>query len=99
MARAEWTKRSWPAATVAARYTDGYGWVSIRGGSNVGGRPDFGLRLRAIWASPNGGWEHWRVMGLLSWFQMLKDAEDSPVVDIAGNDDQILGGVVVAYQN
>jgi len=63
------------------------------------GFKDIGLRFTAIWAGPGSGWEHLRLMGLFSWFKMLGDAEDSPVVDDEGDDSQFFGGFAVGWQS
>ena len=34
-----------------------------------------------------------------SWFKMLGDAEDSPIVDDEGDDSQIFGGIGVGWQS
>ena len=38
-------------------------------------------------------------MGMLSWFKMLGDAKDSPIVDDEGDDSQIFGGIAVGWQS
>ena len=38
-------------------------------------------------------------MGLVSWFHMLGDAEDSPVVDDEGDASQLFGGIAIGWQS
>lgn len=57
---------------------------------DVGARLNFGI----------GGeqWNNWKLIASVSYFRMLGDAEDSPVVDDAGDADQFFGGIGVAYE-
>jgi outer membrane scaffolding protein for murein synthesis (MipA/OmpV family) len=57
------------------------------------GFKDVGLNLRASFKP----WEHWGFMGLVSYKRLLDDAEDSPVVDDEGDENQFLGGILVTY--
>ena len=41
--------------------------------------------------------ENWSVMGLLRYTRLVGDAEDSPVVDDEGDENQFFGGVLVKY--
>lgn len=43
-------------------------------------------------------WQHWGFMGLASYKRMLGDAEDSPVVDDQGDENQFTAGVLVFYK-
>lgn len=60
------------------------------------GFKDVGLRLSSTWHAP--AWEHMRITTLLSGFRMLGDADDSPLVDIAGNEFQIFAALLVGWQ-
>jgi outer membrane scaffolding protein for murein synthesis (MipA/OmpV family) len=62
------------------------------------GVKDVGVRFTAMWAGPGQGWEHLRLIGLLSWFSMLGDAQDSPIVDDVGDDNQLFGGLAVGWE-
>ena len=44
-------------------------------------------------------WDGWKIYGVTSYFRLLGDAEDSPVVDDAGDADQFFGGIGVAYEH
>ena len=57
------------------------------------GFKDVGLNLAASFKP----WEHWGFMGLVSYKRLLDDAEDSPVVDDEGDDNQFSGGILVFY--
>ena len=88
-------------------YMDAYFGVTAAGAAASGlsqfdassGVKDIGLRLTSVWKGPGNGWEHWRVMGMFSWFGMQKDAKDSPIVDDVGNSDQIYGGIAVGWES
>ena len=43
-------------------------------------------------------WDGWKLYASASYFRMIGDAEDSPVVDDAGDADQFFGGLGVAYE-
>ena len=58
------------------------------------GFKDVGLNLSASYKP----WEHWGLMGLLSYKRLLGDAEDSPVVDKEGNANQYTGGIILFYR-
>lgn len=60
------------------------------------GIKDVGGTLSLNWRIP--GSEHWGIGGVFSYFRMVGDAEDSPVVDDAGNPDQLFGGVMVTFE-
>jgi len=62
------------------------------------GFKDVGLRVNAVWAGPGAGWEHLRILGLVSWFRMIGDAKDSPIVSDEGNDNQLFGGLAVGWE-
>ena len=87
-------------------YMEAYFGVTAAGSAASGlsqfdassGMKDLGVRLTGVWKGPGDGWEHWRVMGLFSWFGLQKDAKDSPIVDDVGNDDQIYGGIAVGWE-
>jgi outer membrane protein len=57
------------------------------------GFKDVGLNLLASFKP----WEHWGLMGLVSYKRLLDDAEDSPVVDDEGDENQFVGGIFVIY--
>jgi outer membrane protein len=58
------------------------------------GFKDVGLNLRASYKP----WEQWGFLGLASYKRMLDDAEDSPVVDDEGDENQFSGGILVFYK-
>jgi outer membrane protein len=60
------------------------------------GIKDVGGTLSLNWRIP--GTEHWGLGGVFSYFRMVGDAGDSPVVDDAGNPDQLFGGVMVTFE-
>jgi outer membrane protein len=60
------------------------------------GFKDIGTRLSLSWAGED--WGGWRIIGIVSYFRMLGDAEDSPVVDDAGDANQFFGGFGVGYE-
>jgi outer membrane scaffolding protein for murein synthesis (MipA/OmpV family) len=85
-----------------ADYTDYYFGVNT---GNVGtsglplysagsGLKDIGLNVIANYTP----WEKWGVMGILSYKSLLDDAEDSPLVDIEGDDKQMTIGVMATYR-
>lgn len=43
-------------------------------------------------------WEHWGFMGLASYKRLFGDAEDSPVVDDEGDENQFFTGVLLFYK-
>ena len=57
------------------------------------GLKDVGLNLAASFKP----WRHWGLMGLVSYKRLLNDAEDSPVVDDEGDENQFVGGILVIY--
>ena len=57
------------------------------------GFKDVGLNLSADY----NFYENWSVMGLFRYTRLLGDAEDSPVVDDEGDENQLFGGVLVKY--
>ena len=57
------------------------------------GFKDVGLNLAASFKP----WQHWGLMGLVSYKRLLNDAEDSPVVDDEGDENQFTGGILVIY--
>lgn len=62
-----------------------------QGFKDVGGRITFGV----------GGeqWDGWKIFASASYFRLLGDAEDSPVVDDAGDANQYYGGIAVGYEH
>jgi len=58
------------------------------------GIKDVGLNLAATFKP----WEQWGFMGLASYKRLLDDAEDSPVVDDEGDENQFSVGVLVFYR-
>jgi outer membrane protein len=73
---------------------------SNRGSSNLSnysadsGIKDVGLNLIGHYAP----WEHWGIMGLVSYKKLLNDAKDSPIVDDEGNDNQMNFGLMGTYR-
>ena len=59
-----------------------------------GGFKDVGLSLVVDYTP----WEHWGVMGLLSYSALLDDAKDSPLVDEEGDDKQMSIGLMGTYR-
>jgi outer membrane protein len=59
------------------------------------GIKDVGGTLSLGWRIP--GSDHWSVGGVFSYFRMLGDAADSPIVDDAGSPDQLFGGFFVSF--
>ncbi|MEE9122287.1 MAG: MipA/OmpV family protein [Syntrophobacteria bacterium] len=57
------------------------------------GFKDVGLDLKANYKFD----ENWGLMGLVRYTRLVGDAEDSPVVDDEGNENQFLVGVLVKY--
>lgn len=57
------------------------------------GFKDVGLNLRLAWGQDVG----WGVTTIASYTRLLDDAEDSPVVDDAGDANQLFGGVMLTY--
>ena len=57
------------------------------------GIKDVGLALELAYEVSS----RWGVTGTVSYQRLLSDAEDSPVVDDVGDEDQFFGGVVVSY--
>ena len=65
-------------------YTTGYG---IK---------DVGTRLAMSWGG--GSWGPWRLYGIFSYFRLVENAEDSPIVDGVGDPNQFFGGIALAYE-
>ena len=42
-------------------------------------------------------WNHWSIMGVGAYKRLLDDAEDSPVTDDEGDENQFFGGALVIY--
>jgi outer membrane protein len=59
------------------------------------GFKDVGFGVFAMWGMPD--WEHFRIAGKMSYFRLLDDAEDSPVVDGAGSANQLFGGLMLVW--
>jgi len=59
-----------------------------------GGIKDIGAILTARYAP----WEKWGLMGILGYLKLVGDAEDSPVVDVEGDDSQMFVGLMVTYR-
>lgn len=59
------------------------------------GIKDVGGTLSLTWRIP--GSTHWGVGGVFSYFRMVGDAANSPVVDDAGSPDQLFGGLFVSF--
>ena len=60
------------------------------------GFKDVGGTVSLTWRIP--GTERWGLSGVFSYFRLVGDAEDSPVVDDAGSPDQLFGGVAVRFE-
>jgi outer membrane protein len=62
-----------------------------QGFKDVGAKLTFGI----------GGeqWDGWKIFAITSYFRLLNDAEDSPVVDDVGDANQFFGGIGVAYEH
>jgi outer membrane protein len=60
------------------------------------GFKDVGVRVKLGWQGD--GWDGWKIIGSFAYFRMLGDAEDSPIVDTAGAEDQFFGGLALGYQ-
>jgi outer membrane protein len=60
------------------------------------GFKDVGVRVRLGWKGDD--WGGWKLLGSFAYFRLLGDAEDSPVVDTAGSEDQFFGGVAIGYE-
>jgi outer membrane scaffolding protein for murein synthesis (MipA/OmpV family) len=58
------------------------------------GMKDVGLNLVVNYTP----WQHWGIMGLLSYSTLLNDAKDSPIVDDEGNDKQMYFGLMGTYR-
>lgn len=58
------------------------------------GLKDAGINLIANYTP----WQKWGIMGILSYKSLLNDAKDSPVVDIAGDDQQVFFGLMGTYR-
>ena len=58
------------------------------------GFKDIGLGVSVNW-SP---WDNWGLMGLASYKWLLDDAEDSPIVDNEGNENQYFLGALFYYK-
>ncbi|MGI9509360.1 MAG: MipA/OmpV family protein [Geminicoccaceae bacterium] len=57
------------------------------------GFKDIGLNLNVAWGHDVG----WGVTAIGSYTRLLDDAEDSPVVDDSGDENQLFGGLAVTY--
>ena len=57
------------------------------------GIKDAGISLRLAWAPRSG----WGVTSIASYTRLLNEAEDSPVVEDAGDANQLFGGVALTY--
>jgi outer membrane protein len=58
------------------------------------GIKDFGIDLSLNYTP----WEHWGIITILKYNRLLSDAEDSPVVDDEGNENQFFAGIGVNYR-
>ncbi|MDX2441642.1 MAG: MipA/OmpV family protein [Desulfobacterales bacterium] len=58
------------------------------------GLKDVGLNV-SVHYTP---WQHWGIMGVLVYKRLLNDAEDSPVVDKEGNENQATFGIMATYR-
>lgn len=62
-----------------------------------GGFRDVGGEIRGEWMFP--GAEHFGLAAVFSYFRMLGDAADSPIVDDAGSPDQLFAGLMLVYRS
>jgi len=60
------------------------------------GFKDVGGRMALAWAGDN--WGGWKLIASFSYFRLLDDAEDSPVVDESGDANQYFGGLMGSYE-
>ena len=60
------------------------------------GFKDVGGTLSLTWRIP--GSDHWGLGGVLSYFRLVEDAADSPVVDEVGSPDQVFAGLMVTFE-
>jgi outer membrane scaffolding protein for murein synthesis (MipA/OmpV family) len=83
-------------------YMDTYFSVDAgnRGSSNLpnykadGGMKDVGINLAAHYTP----WQHWGIMGLMSYSSLLNDAKDSPIVEDEGDKNQMFFGLMATYR-
>jgi outer membrane protein len=61
------------------------------------GFKDVGGRMALAWAGDN--WGGWKLVASFSYFRLLDDAEDSPIVDESGDKNQFFGGVMGTYEH
>ena len=61
------------------------------------GFKDVGGRLAMTWKGDN--WGGWKIIASFSYFRLLNDAEDSPIVDESGDANQFFGGLMGAYEH
>jgi outer membrane protein len=61
------------------------------------GFKDVGGRLTLGFGPPD--WNGWKIVAAASYFRLIGDAADSPVVDDAGDENQFFGGIGVAYEH
>jgi outer membrane protein len=62
-----------------------------------GGMRDVGTELQLTWTIP--GTSHWSLGAVASYFRLLGDAADSPIVDDVGDANQFFGGMMVLFEN
>lgn len=60
------------------------------------GFKDVGGRMALSWAGDN--WGGWKLVAVFSYFRLLGDAADSPVVDESGDPNQFFGGLMGTYE-
>ena len=61
------------------------------------GFKDVGGRMALAWTGDN--WGGWKLVASFSYFRLLNDAEDSPIVDESGDANQFFGGVMGTYEH
>ena len=61
------------------------------------GFKDVGGRMAMSWAGDN--WGGWKIIASFSYFHLLEEAEDSPIVDESGSADQFFGGLMGSYEH
>lgn len=97
-----WTLGLGANATWAdGNYMSHYFSVNQRDSSDTGLKEfnaDRGFKDAAIRASLSWEWKNnWDVHGVAEFKRMLGDAEDSPIVDDEGDENQVFGGVALTY--
>ena len=86
-------------------YMDTYFGVSAADAALIPGytahNPDAGFKDvggRASFSWAGDGWGGWKLIASFSYFRLLSDAEDSPIVDESGDANQFFGGLMGSYE-